>query len=156
MSLHPSIIDHWHSQCDDLQLSSNDFYATIEKAIEEKGFPHVNCNRKKKSVDWYFSEKREYLAISFDKLEFLLCAAPFGRSYFFSWYLTFDYGGIAMVEWIPLIGKGLAKWAMRKTYFEIDTEIMFRESIKAIVNGAIAEVERASGVRTEQTQPSVA
>src|SRR5205814_777575 len=34
------------------------------------------------------SAKRDYLRISYGRYSFDLCAAPFGRDYFFSWWLV--------------------------------------------------------------------
>jgi hypothetical protein len=147
MNLHPSIIEHWHSQYPDLQLSTKDFYDAIAASLEEKAFPNVTYERITYNEGGWLSNDREYLIVSRYEFAFVICAAPFGRSFFFSWYLK-QYVGIAiLLEYIPFIGKRLMEWFLRKTYFQYDTEIMFKDSIKGVVKEVLSEMEKNKGFR---------
>lgn len=44
--------------------------------------------------------------------------------------------------------------SLRKTYFQYDGELMFKESIKMIVKNTLAEIEKDKGLRIEQ-QPAL-
>lgn len=82
------IIAHWHLLVDDFHTSALEYYKSAEEAIVARQIPDVQVSR----VDWkeggIISAKREYLRVERGKLAFDICAAPFGTSYFFSWWLT--------------------------------------------------------------------
>lgn len=82
------IIAHWHLLVDDLEASALDYYKSVEEALAARAIPEMRTSR----VDWkeagLISAKREYLRVERGKFTFDICAAPFGTSYFFSWWLT--------------------------------------------------------------------
>jgi hypothetical protein len=82
------VISHWHHSLEDFNTSALDFYRAVEETLKTKEAPAVTTSR----VDWHessvFSAKREYLRISYGRFSFDLCAAPFGKDFFFSWWLV--------------------------------------------------------------------
>jgi hypothetical protein len=64
------------------------FYKSVMETLKAKGAPNVSTER----IDWnesgILSAKRVYLRVSYGRLSFDLCAAPFGKDYFFSWWLV--------------------------------------------------------------------
>lgn len=82
------VISHWHHSIEEFNTSALEFYRSVEEALRAKEAPSVRLER----VDWneggVLSAKREYLRISHGRFSFDLCAAPFGRDYFFSWWLV--------------------------------------------------------------------
>lgn len=83
-----SLISHWYTLIEGLQTSALEFYKSVEDALRRRDVPDCESAR----VDWreggMLSAKREYLRISRGRLAFDVCAAPFGRGYFFSWWLS--------------------------------------------------------------------
>lgn len=82
------VVSHWHHSVENFNTSTLEFYASVEQALSEKGAQSVFTSR----LDWnesgLFSAKREYLRITFGRFSFDICAAPFGKDFFFSWWLT--------------------------------------------------------------------
>lgn len=82
------VIAHWDLLIDDFETSALDFYKSIEEAAATRQIPDLKVSR----VDWresgILSAKREYLRLERGKFAFDICAAPFGTSYFFSWWLS--------------------------------------------------------------------
>jgi len=82
------VISHWHHSFEDFNTSAVEFYGAVEETLRQKEAPSVTTSR----VDWHesglFSAKREYLRISYGRFSFDLCAAPFGKDFFFSWWLV--------------------------------------------------------------------
>ncbi len=144
----PVIHGHSYRHFGDLQLSSREFYADLERTIGEYQFPNVTC----KQVDFWegglLSDRREYLRISHRDLRYHVCAAPFGRSFFVSWWLeeTEDWV-LALLGRIPLIGRIFRP--EKKTYYEIDAELIFTASIEALVVEAVNRVAAEHGYRAE-------
>lgn len=82
------VISHWYHGFDGYNTSARDFYATVEEAVKRRGIPDVQFSRVDHAEGGVLSAKREYLRVMRDKLSFDICAAPFGKGYFFSWWLT--------------------------------------------------------------------
>lgn len=91
------VVSHWHQLLDDQQASALDFYGAVEEELKRRDLPGLQLER----VDWreggVTSAKREYLRIGRERLTFDLCAAPYGKGYFFSWWVArqkSQYAGI--------------------------------------------------------------
>jgi hypothetical protein len=81
------IISHWHHFVEDFNTSTIEFYLKVEEVLRSKEAP-VKPDR----IDWseggILSAKRQYLRATYGRYSFNICAAPFGRDFFFSWWLT--------------------------------------------------------------------
>ncbi len=142
------IHSHWHHHFDNMQLSVNEFYSEIQEKIKTYQFPNVSSKRISQSEGGLLSANREYLRIARNEYAFDICAAPFGKSFFISWWL--GEKGSAMVDLlarIPFIGGFLARKAQQRTYYQMDTETMFKESVNAIIQNVIDKVTQEKGVR---------
>ena len=142
------LISHWYHLVDNLQASSKEFYVTVESALKTRQIPDISVSR----VDWseggVFSAKREYLRIIRKDLVFDICAAPFGRGFFFSWWLgERPRGCLGMFFAIPIFGPLLEYIFRRVTYYSIDTALMFQESVSKTVNDMVDELTTAKGLR---------
>jgi len=143
----PTILDHAHCRFDDVQLSSKAFYEALETALTDHQFPRVSWERIFHWEGGIFSGRREYLKVVKDKHEFIVCAAPFGKSYFISWWLKQQSGISVLLKLVPFIGGWLYRSELLQTYYEVDSEIMFKESIKDLVERCIDTLQHTKGVR---------
>lgn len=79
-----SVLSHWYILMDNFQFSTQEFYVAIEKELTARRAPGLIISK----VDFYeggaLSDKRTYLRLTRERLAFDICAAPFGREYFFS------------------------------------------------------------------------
>ncbi|MFP5041614.1 hypothetical protein [Parasediminibacterium sp. JCM 36343] len=147
MANYPAIDAHWHHHFEDFQYSSKKFYESLQTLIGEYKFPNVSCSVVSRTQG-LLSGKREYLRVSTGKYAFDICAAPYGKSFFVSWWLTQSPGWLTeLLAIIPLIGGWLAKKSESKTYFQMDTETMFKESIHGIVLKAVESMNAANAFR---------
>jgi hypothetical protein len=78
------VLDHWISFADGLTLSSQDFYAAVEKELEARKIPGMEISRAEYAEGGLLSDKRIYLRMIRERLAFDACAAPFGNTFFFS------------------------------------------------------------------------
>ncbi len=136
MRFNRNIIDHWHCRFEDLQMSTDDFYKAIEAILRVAELPDVDFGRLLLFQTNVFTATRVYLKVSYQEFNFLICAAPFGRNFFVSYWLR---------EYWTL--RSLFGYENRKTYYQIDAEIMFKESIIAIIKSAIGTIEQERGTR---------
>lgn len=135
------VIARWHHQFDDLQLSSQDCYRTIQECIEKRQVPDVRYSRMAFNEASALGSKREYLRVDNVTYIFDICAAPYGTGFFISWWLreSKSLGELLMIRFFPSFGQ--------KTYFQLDTQTMFREAVHRSVLEAIKQMTTAKGER---------
>jgi hypothetical protein len=78
------VLDHWISFADGLSLSSQEFYTAVEKELENRKIPGLRMSRIEYAEGGLLSDKRIYLRMLRERLAFDTCAAPFGKTFFFS------------------------------------------------------------------------
>jgi len=78
------VISHWHKLIENFSYSPQEFYSSLEKALERRQIPRLELSR----VNWreggLFSADREYLRLTRERLVFDICAFPFGTGFAFS------------------------------------------------------------------------
>ena len=133
----------WHHHFDNLSYASADFYNQVTEQIKQRALPGVEAKRINLSEGGIFSSKREYLRISFLHLAFDICAAPFGKEFFVSWWMGETKGAM---DGVPLVGALLKRQKEARTYYQIDTRQMFKESIHAIILSTIDGIVQSKGL----------
>lgn len=107
---------HWYAAVDNFHVSSAEFYRMIETQLAARQVPGLEISRVEFSEGGLLSDKREYLRLKRERFVFDICAAPFGRSYFFSFRFVELPLNIKLLELlILLVGLALvtgllAKW----------------------------------------------
>ena len=81
------LISHWHHFVENFNTSTIDFYGGLEEVLLAKEAP-VKPSRLDWSEGGILSAKRQYLRATYGRYSFDICAAPFGRDFFFSWWLS--------------------------------------------------------------------
>lgn len=78
------VLDHWISFADGLVLPPQEFYEAVEQEMAVRKIPAMEVSRVEFAEGGLLSEKRLYLRMLRERLAFDMCAAPFGKSFFFS------------------------------------------------------------------------
>ena len=78
------VIDHWYSLVPGFNSSAKEFYEAVEKELKEREVPGLEVFYVDFADGGVLSAKREYLRMTRERLVFDICAAPFGKAYFFS------------------------------------------------------------------------
>jgi hypothetical protein len=94
-----SIVSNWATLIDNLEASPLNFFKSVETAVEERQIPEITISRVDYHEGGITSAKREYLRVARGSLLFDICAAPYGRGFFVSWWL-----GIPMIHPLTVIG----------------------------------------------------
>jgi len=77
-------MEHWYALIPGFTTSTKDFYAAVEKELKDREVPGVEIFYVDFAEGGLLSAKREYLRMTRERLVFDICAAPFGKAYFFS------------------------------------------------------------------------
>lgn len=142
------VISHWNHMFEGMQESPQAFYASVEQAIQARNIPDAKFTRVDVAEGGILSAKRMYLRVWRKEHVIDICAAPFGNSFFISWWLSeIPSGCMALLLSLPFISL-IAWWFARPvTYYKIDTAMMFQALVKSAVNEAIDKMTTAKGIR---------
>jgi hypothetical protein len=132
-----NISSHWHHPFNEFNISTVEFYTAIEEKLKKLALPQVYYRHVEYHEGSAFTPKRLYLHVYRFEFCFDICAAPFGKEFFISWWLSKNSGCS------PIRGK-----QKPKTFYQLDTEIMFRETISNIVQETIEEFSQTKGFRS--------
>jgi hypothetical protein len=78
------VIRHWYALVPGFNTSTEDFYASVEGELKERQVPGLQMSRVDFAEGGVLSDKRTYLRMIRERLVFDICAAPFGKAFFFS------------------------------------------------------------------------
>jgi hypothetical protein len=135
---------HPWQQSFDLKFSADEFYKAAEEAIKKREIPGISFSRVRYSEGGVLSANREYLHIARGEMAYDLCAAPFGTGFFVSsWYAEKPDLLKKLMRKIPM----LASAAETRTYYQIDTDAMFKSFVHAGMLEAIDAMTEAKGAR---------
>ena len=82
-----NVISHWSHFFTFFTLSSNTFYEKLEEVLKDHEMPNSKIERTTHKEAGFLSANREYLRIKHGDIIFDICAAPFGKDFFISWWL---------------------------------------------------------------------
>jgi hypothetical protein len=150
MATQTTVHAHKYHHFEDLQLSARAFYRAVQEMISEYQYDGVTCGVATLSESGMFSSRREYMRVSKGRYHFYVCASPFGRSFFVSWWLQEDAHTAAnLASRIPWLGRAIAARMESKTYYELDTQLMFTSSINSILSSAVERLKVDRGFRED-------
>lgn len=110
----PVVLDHQATYLENFSISPGDLYKAIEAEIAERKMPDIEVSRFFFREGGLLSANREYLRVRRERFAYIVCAAPWGTSFFFStrfteipctlrwWELIFAIGvlgGLFMAYW---------------------------------------------------------
>lgn len=149
-----TIRSRWMYYFDDMKYSTKEFYEITKNAILARGLPGVLVRTISLPEGGWYSPQRLYLRIYRHDYFFDICAAPYGNGFFISYWLgSFPNTLARLLGIIPIIGKRLSSWVTpRRTYFRVDTESMFLESVRTSVMEAIDAITTEQGCRKTPNQ----
>lgn len=140
-------VAHWSQLIENLQANPQDFYRSVEDSVERRKLPDSKRNRVQWREGSIMSAKREYLRVKRKQEVFDICGAPFGTGFFVSWWQAESQGFIRSIMLaIPIWGN---IWAaiFPETYYKIDTEEMFGESVHQAVMDVVDDMTKQQGLR---------
>lgn len=139
------VISHWSHFFQSFALSSDAFYADLEKTLKSHEMPNSAILRTRHKEGGMLSANREYLRIKHGDLVFDVCAAPFGKDFFISWWLYETTGAMRVIFKGTRFGSFLQQRAAKRTFYQIDEEDMFRSCVHECILEMVAKMTEGRG-----------
>lgn len=140
-----NVISHWSHFFKSFSLSSNDFYGELEKFLSSHEMPHSQIQRTTHKEGGLLSASREYLRIKHGDIVFDVCAAPFGKDFFISWWLYETAGTMRTMLSNTKVGNFLNDRAAKRTFYQVDEEDMFRSCVHECILETVTKVTEGKG-----------
>lgn len=139
---------HWNTLLSEFSFSTQEFYKLLKEDLQEQGIKAVKFDKVSLKEGNAFSSKRSYLRATWKEYQYDICAAPFGKGFFISWWLLYKISvGQIIVSRIPFIGKWLERKLYPITYYKVDTASMFMTYAQASVLRVIEKITQSKGNR---------
>jgi hypothetical protein len=140
-----TIADHWQHFMPGNQFSATEYYSNVTKALAAHGIKKVSVEKERFLESHLFSATREYLRLSKGEYIFFVCAAPFSNGMFVSWWLCIKYENV--LHKIPIIRKLLGIDRNNKTFYQMDTEAMYKSAIHEVISTTVKEMAETNATR---------
>ena len=135
----------WQHFFDNFQFSSQDFYSQVVEAIKKREIRGLDIDRESFLETHIASARREYLRIRRGEYVYYISSAPFGTGSFVSSWMCIRREHFW--EYIPGINKLIGKDRSKKTFYQQDTEAMYRSVIHTAVVETLDGLTEAKGIR---------
>ena len=137
-----STIGHWHKGLDGVSYSTVKFYARLRELLESKSLPgvlpmHSVLHREGGLI----SPRRRYFRVKRKSILIDVCAAPFGKDYFVSWWMVERVSALRYVlSRMPGLGEYFDRTFWPLTYYRRDTMIAFQDAVHNTILEAVDEL----------------
>ena len=144
---------NWNTLIDNFNFSTREFYKLLKEELQNQGIKRIEIEQVSLKEGNAFSSRRSYLRATWKEYQYDICAAPFGKGFFISWWLLYKNSiGQLIISKIPFVGGWLARKLYPVTYYKIDTASMFMSYAQAAVLKVVDDITKSQGVRAMSEQ----
>jgi hypothetical protein len=140
-----TIKSHWQTFLDGFQIGTNELYTQVRAGLKERHINHVDINEETFLESHLLSAKRLYLRVTQNEFVFYFCCAQYGTGTFVSSWLCIK--NERLINKIPFVSKLVGKDRNNKTFYQMDTELMFRSGVHNTVVAVVDAMSEAKGKR---------
>lgn len=149
------ILSHWSTLIPFFNTSSNEFYEDFKKIVATHEMPNIKMEPVTHKEGGLLSSSRQYFRIKNKDLVFDVCAAPYGKGFFISWWLYETEGTARSLLKNTKVGNFLKDLASRKTFYQADGEAMFRSTVHQCVLEAVDKMTEGKGTRLTELERQI-
>ena len=139
---------NWNHLINGFNFSSEEFYKRLKEELQSKGVKNISFRFVFLKEGSFFSRSRTYLRVEWKEYQYDICAAPFGKGFFISWWLLYKNSiWELIVSKIPFVGKWLVRMWFPITYYKVDTASMFMTYCHNTVLKVMEDITKGQGIR---------
>lgn len=136
-----NILARWQTSLETAVCSPLEFYELVENSLIESALPNISFSQITRNEGGWFSARRIYLRIRYQRLYFDVSAFIIGDALIIAWWLHEDAPGISdLLAEIPGLGFLLKNTARAATYFRVDYIEYFQRTVHASVLRIVDEL----------------
>lgn len=150
-----NVVSHWQHYFQNFNIAANDFYSKIQNIVSAQQMPNIKVARVNHKEGGMFSASREYLRVQHADLVFDICAAPYGKNFFISWWLYETESTMSALLKGTRVGGYLSARAEKRTFYQIDEETMFRECVHGCILAVLDELTKDKGFKLTDEERQV-
>lgn len=144
---------NWNTLLDNFNFSTNEFYTLLREELKSHGISGIECSSVRIKEGNLLSSRRLYLRVEWKEYQYDMCAAPFGKGFFLSWWLLYKTSiGQIVTYKIPFIGAWLVKKWYPVTHYKVDTASMFMTYCHSSVLKVVKEITKDAGIRLSEQE----
>lgn len=140
---------NWNHLIDGFNYSSEEFYKRLKEELYSHEIKKVRTYFVFLKEGGMFSARRTYLRVEWKGYQYDICAAPFGKGFFISWWLLYNNSiWKILIAKVPFVGGWLERKWFPITYYKVDSASMFMTYCQSSVLKVIDDITKESGVRS--------
>lgn len=135
------LLSRWQSALDIAACSPLEFYDLVADELASRDLPGLRFSYCQRKEGGWFSPKRRYLRVRFEKLYFDISASVVGKSLVVSWWLHKDLPGVTdLFAEIPGLGMLINRTVRATTYFHVDLIEHLQTTVHSVVVRVLSEL----------------
>lgn len=144
---HGNILARWQTTLEMSVCSPLEFYERVETELLASELPNLQFSNITRNEGGWFSPRRTYLRIRYQKLYFDVSAFVGGKFLIVGWWLHLETQGIAdLFSELPILGFLLNRLSYSDTYFRVDYLEFFQRSIHDSILRVVDELRGQNGL----------
>jgi hypothetical protein len=149
------ILSQWSTLIPFFNSSSNEFYDNLKKIVSTHEMPNIKMEPVTHKEGGLLSSSRQYFRVKNKALVFDVCAAPYGKGFFISWWLYETEGKAMGLIKKTKVGSFLKDLSTRKTFYQADNEAMFRSTVHKCVLEAVDKMTEGKATRLTELERQI-
>ncbi len=142
-----NILARWQTSLEMPACSPLEFYETVENSLTEGELPNLLFSRITRNEGGWFSPRRIYLRIRYQRLYFDVSAFVAGNSLIVSWWLHEDFRGVAdLLAELPFFSFLIEKTTRAATYYTVDFVEYFQHTVHETILRLVDDLREQNGL----------
>jgi hypothetical protein len=142
-----NILTRWQTSLKNVACSPLEFYELVERSLIESELPNLSFSQITRNEGGWFSPRRVYLRIRYQKLYFDVSAFVGGNALIVGWWLHEDAPGVAdLLAELPGFGFLAEKTSRAATYYKVDFIEYFQRAVHASILQVIDRLSEENGL----------
>ncbi len=141
-----NILARWQTVIESVACSPLEFFDRIENSLTECELPNLSISQIIRSEGGWFSQRRIYLRVRYQKMCFDISAFIIGGCLIVGWWLHEDLSGVTdLLAEIPLFGFLIENTTRAPTYYAVDFIEYFQRVVHDSVLRIVDELSEENG-----------
>lgn len=142
-----NILARWQTALENAACSPLEFYEQVENSLTECELPNLQFSQITRNEGGWFSPRRVYLRIRYQRLYFDVSAFVAGNSLIVGWWLHENAPGVGdLFSEIPVLGFLMERTTRAATYYRVDYIEYFERTVHDSILRLVDDLSEQTGL----------